>query len=100
MVNCNRTTIYWYGIKAESQLVAEKFTDGLESVERALHFAKKTGDMFFAPRIHAIAAELHHRLGNSRESDSHTFSSLKLANRFGIAPKAYTLANQITEHST
>lgn len=84
----------WYGLKAETQLAAGNWKAGLASVETALGHADLTEDLYFAPRIHTIAAKLHDHLGNKRDSVLHAKQGQKLAERFKLAPNAtrlYTL---------
>lgn len=83
----------WYGLKAETQLAAGLYSEGLESATRALNFAHQTDDVFFTPHIHAVAAELHAALENPGLSDKHALKADKLAQEFGIASKTIILNN-------
>lgn len=48
----------WYGLKADTLLAAHRPEAGLEAANIALNYARQTGDTWFTPRIHSVAAKL------------------------------------------
>jgi len=81
----------WLGLKAEIELLTGKLPEGLQSVQQALHYADKTEDVHFKPRIHTIAAQLYQRMGNLSQSEEHSSQAKALIKRFGLATKAVCL---------
>lgn len=81
----------WYGLKAETLLSAGRFKEGLAVAERALDCAVKTEDLYFVPRIHAIAARLCSELNLAEKSTIHARLSEQTAAEFGMVKKVITL---------
>ena len=81
----------WYGLKAETQLTAGQFEEGLESAELALAYASKTDDRYFVPRIHAVAARLQTELNQPEKSALHARLAAETAKEFAMAEKVITL---------
>ena len=81
----------WYGMKAETQLTAGQFNEGLESAELALAHASKTDDRYFVPRIHAVAARLETELNQPEKSAHHARLATETANEFGMSAKVTKL---------
>jgi tetratricopeptide (TPR) repeat protein len=84
----------WYGLKAETLLAGNHIQAGLEAAERALQYAEKAEDVFFVPRIHAIAACLQQRLGNMDRYQWHSEQASSLALRFAIAPRTIAITDK------
>ena len=61
----------WYGLKADTLLVANRPQEGLEVANLALKYASQTGDTWFTPRIHAIASGLCHQLDQPKNAALH-----------------------------
>lgn len=76
----------WFGIKAEILLAADRPTAGLEAVSVALTSARTTGDNWFVPRIHAVAAELHKRCGDSAAAAENAVKAVGLVETNGMIP--------------
>ncbi|MDQ2090943.1 ATP-binding protein [Marimonas arenosa] len=74
----------WYGLKAETLLRAERFDDALAAARHALACAERTGDRYFAPRIHAVAAVSAEILGEPDAATRHAAEATALAERFGM----------------
>ncbi len=81
----------WYGLKAEILLKAGKLKEGLHAVNTALEHVERTGDIYFAARIHAIAQSLNDKLGNPKDADAHGKKAQKLAKRFDFSAKVIDL---------
>ncbi|MEP4194946.1 MAG: AAA family ATPase [Aliishimia sp.] len=77
----------WYGFKAEVLLRANRLEDAQSAANHALFCAERTGDMYFAPRIHAVAAQVQHRLNNETQANLHTRQAIDLAERFAMSPE-------------
>ena len=78
-------------MKAETQLTAGQFNEGLESAELALAHASKTDDRYFVPRIHAVAARLEIELNQPEKSAHHARLATETANEFGMSAKVTKL---------
>jgi tetratricopeptide (TPR) repeat protein len=61
----------WYGLKADTLLVANRPQDGLKVANAALKYASQTGDTWFTPRIHAIASKLCLQLDQPEKAAFH-----------------------------
>ena len=84
----------WYGLKAETLLAANKHRKGLDAVNHAIQCAKKAGDVYFLPRIHAVAAQLNERIGLLGDSEQHTKDAQRLAKQFDMGSKVIHITNQ------
>jgi predicted ATPase len=83
----------WYGIKAETLAAAGRPEDGLAAVRHALDVAEVTGDVWFVPRIHAVAARLQRRIGNREATAHHECEVASLVESNGLAPAFVTVAD-------
>ena len=81
----------WYGIKAETLLTAGRFKEGLGAVEHALECAAKTGDIYYTPRIHAVAARLWAELDDAEKAAQHAQLAADQAAEFGMVQGMITL---------
>ncbi|MEO9818867.1 MAG: AAA family ATPase [Paracoccaceae bacterium] len=81
----------WYGIKAETLLTAGRLKEGLVAVEYALRCAADTGDVYFTPRIHAVAARLWSELNDMEKAAQHMQLATDLAVEFGMGKDMTTL---------
>jgi hypothetical protein len=61
--------------------------DGLAAAKHALACAERTSDMYFVPRIHALAAAAQQALGAAGQAARHMAQARSLADGFGMAPK-------------
>ncbi len=84
--------VNWYGLKAETLMVAGKFEDGLEAARIALKHAEQTNDMYFAPRVHAIAAELYQWAGDPGKANAHAEQAQSLMESFGMKAEMITFS--------
>lgn len=75
----------WCGLKAETHLAASQPVQGLEMAELALRYAAETNDIWFTPRIHAIAAELCRRLDRPKQTLHHQTQCERLVRANGLA---------------
>lgn len=82
----------WYGLKAEIQLKADQPQAALESAKVALKHVELTGDVYFAPRIHAIAQSACEKLGDAEHAAFHLRESENLAKDYDFSIRAITLA--------
>jgi tetratricopeptide (TPR) repeat protein len=82
----------WFGLQAETLLVAGKLEESLAAVDAAFQCAGRTGDVWFLPRVHLIAAHVHQRLGNADDFSRHN-NELKIhVKRQELAPSFATLS--------
>ena len=81
----------WYGIKAETLLTAGRLREGLVAVDHALRCAADTGDVFYTPRTHAVAARLWSELNDKDKATHHTQIATDLAAEFGMVKDMTTL---------
>ncbi|MCB1876171.1 MAG: AAA family ATPase [Chromatiales bacterium] len=81
----------WYGLKAETLLAAGQLREGIEAARHALNCAERAEDLYFVPRIHAVAARLNERLGTNDAPQWHKKQANTLARRFGLARRAVVL---------
>lgn len=81
----------WYGVKAETLLRAGRIADALAAARHALACAERTSDMFFVPRIHAVAAVAQEALGASGQANRHLAQARSLAQGFGMASRIITV---------
>lgn len=88
----------WYGLKAETLLVAGRTGPALEAAGHALGWAERTGDLYFAPRIHVVCGEAHRMTKNLEQANWHLDQSRSLANRFSIASSTLQLGHQVRHH--
>lgn len=77
----------WYGVKAETLLRAARMRDALAAARHALACAERTSDMFFVPRIHAVAAVAQEALGAPGQASRHQAQARSLAEAFGMTPR-------------
>jgi tetratricopeptide (TPR) repeat protein len=82
----------WYGVKAETLLRAGRMREGLAAARHALACAERTSDMFFVPRIHAVAALAQEALGAREQASRHLAQARSLAEGFGMTPRMITLS--------
>ncbi len=80
----------WYGLKADTCLSADQPELGLRMVDQALDYATSTGDIWFVPRIRAVAAALHRRLGNAKEARLHASQCERLVQVNSLGPAFVT----------
>ncbi len=83
----------WYGLKAETLLRAGRPETGLEIADLALKYARQTGDTWFTPRIHAVAARLCHQLGQPDNAATHQAHADKSARLNNLAPSFIRIDN-------
>jgi DNA-binding winged helix-turn-helix (wHTH) protein/tetratricopeptide (TPR) repeat protein len=81
----------WYGLKAETLLIAGQTEPALAAAKTALDWAERTGDLYFAPRVHAVCSEAHRLSDNVERADWHKGQSRTLARRFSAAPSTLQL---------
>ncbi|MEP6019679.1 MAG: AAA family ATPase [Paracoccaceae bacterium] len=81
----------WYGIKAETLLTAGRLKEGLVAVDHALRCAADTGDVYYTPRIHTVAARLWSETNDMDKAAHHTQIATDLAVKFGMAKDMTTL---------
>ena len=74
----------WYGFKAEALWIAGQDEDGYEAARHALDRAEETGDLYFTPRIHAVAARICARTGDADAATRHEAAAQTLARDIGV----------------
>ncbi len=81
----------WYGLKAETQLKAGQLQTGLDSVKTALKHVDLTGDVYFSPRIHAVAHAIYDKLGDNKQAAFHQSEAQSLAKDYDFSDSVITL---------
>lgn len=81
----------WYGLKAETLLTAGRLKEGLKAADHALDCADRTGDVYFTPRIHTVAARLWSELNERENATRHAEKAKQRAAEFGMAKLVTTL---------
>ena len=76
----------WHGVRAETCLAAERPAEGLVALRAALECAERTGDIWFLPRIHSVAAGLYQLIGDPALSEQHRRLAADLARDHHLAP--------------
>ncbi|MFV0475590.1 MAG: ATP-binding protein [Pikeienuella sp.] len=82
----------WRGLQAEALLRADRPEAALAAAGHALSCAERAEDMFFTPRIHAVAALAQERLGRAEDVAAHLREASALARRFGIDARFLSIA--------
>jgi len=82
----------WHGLKAETLLAAGRPDEALETAEHALACAERAEDVFYTPRIHAVAAAAHAAEGDCAQAEARLRTAAGLARRFGMAERILALA--------
>ena len=75
----------WYGLKAETLLAAGHTDAARGAVQHALAVAERTGDRWFVPRVHDVAARLHDRMGDGDGARRHRAKLASLVERNHLA---------------
>ena len=83
----------WYGLKAETYLRAGQIEMGLSAAERAMKFAKRTDDIWFTPRVHAVMSGLFAKMGDEANKQKHSESVRYLQAKHKLASPFVTLAD-------
>ncbi|GAB1258682.1 AAA family ATPase [Aurantivibrio plasticivorans] len=74
----------WYGLKAETLLLAHQYKSALDAALTALRHAYACDDLFFAPRVHIVTSHLYQHLGSQPDADEHAIKAQQLCHRFGM----------------
>lgn len=82
----------WYGLKAEIQLQAGQLHASLDSAQKALQHAELTGDVYFSPRIHAVAQSIYKKLGDTERAAFHQSKSQTLAKDYDFSDRVINLS--------
>ena len=61
-----------YGLKAEIHLRAGQIEMGLAAADRAMKHAKRTDEVWFTPRVHAVMSGLYAKMGNEAKMQEHS----------------------------
>lgn len=81
----------WYGLKAETLLQADRLDDARTSAVYALSWAKKTGDIWFIPRILAVQTQILQRQGKETEAAKLMVEIAEMVENNAIAEPFYTV---------
>ncbi|TCP42894.1 ATP-binding protein [Rhodovulum marinum] len=82
----------WHGLRAETLLAAGRDRAALGAAQHALTCARRAEDVYFTPRIHAVAARAQARLGHPDRAADHDRQAAALARRFGMGAHVLNLA--------
>lgn len=81
----------WAGLRAEVLLRAGRPGEALAVAGNGLAAAARAGDLFFTPRIHAVAARAANETGATDKAAEHRREAGNLARRFGMSRRFIAL---------
>lgn len=82
---------HWHGLRAETLLRAGRAAEADRVARHALDCAERAKDVFFTPRIHAVAAQVAAARGDDARRAAHRRRAEDRARRFGLGPRMLDL---------